>query len=254
MRTERALKAFQSANGLPITGKLDEDTRARIGEPGEPFQNYTVTEADMATIVPPPKTWLEKSQVKYLGYNEPWEMLGEKFHCTRAYIKALNPDVKEVAVGTEVIGPKVFPDAPLGKAASIRIILGETSIQALDANGRIIAHFPCSIAKDKNKRPNGALVVKNYAPNPNYTFNPELFPEVVAAEGINKKIIIPPGPNNPVGTMWIGLSLPGYGIHGTPEPEDISRTQSHGCFRLANWNAEKLYKMIKIGTPIDVEP
>ncbi len=254
MRTQRALKAFQEANGLPVTSQLDPDTRARIGEPGEPFTNYVITEADIATIAPPPKLWLEKSKVPFLGYNDGWEMLGEKFHCTRAYIKALNPDIKEIAVGTEVIGPKVFPAAPLPKAASIRILLAETTIQALDADGRILASFPCSIAKDKNKRPNGVLTVKNYAPNPNYTFSPDLFPEVATAEGITKRIIIPPGPNNPVGTMWIGLSLPGYGMHGTPEPEDISRTQSHGCFRLCNWNAEKLYKMIKIGTPVDVQP
>ncbi len=254
MRTERVLRAYQEANGLPITGKLDDETRAMIGEPGEPFMNYVVTEADMATIAPPPKTWLEKSKVPYLGYNEPWEMLAEKFHCTRAYLKALNPDVKEITAGTEVIGPKVFPAAPIVKATSIRILLSQTSIQALDANGKIIAHFPCSIARDKNKRPNGTLVVKNYAPNPTYTFNPELFPESVAAEGITKKLLIPPGPRNPVGTTWIGLNLPGYGMHGTPEPEMISATQSHGCFRLANWNAEKLYKMIKIGMPVDVQP
>lgn len=254
MRTERVLRAYQEANNLPITGILDDATREKIGEPGEPFQNYIVTATDMATIVPAPKLWLEKSKVPYLGYSEPWEMLGEKFHCTRDYLKALNPDVTVITEGTEVIGPKVFPAAPLPKAASLRILLGETSIQALDANGHIIAHFPCSIAKDKNKRPNGELHVINYAPNPDYTFSPDLFPEVSAAEGITKKIRIPPGPRNPVGVMWIGLNLPGYGIHGTPEPEKISATQSHGCFRLANWNAQKVYKMIKIGTPVDVEP
>ena len=97
-------------------------------------------------------------------------------------------------------------------------------------------------------------MVKSVVPDPDYTFDPALFPDVSAREGITHKMVLPPGPRNPVGTAWIGLSLPGYGIHGTPEPENISRTQSHGCFRLANWNAEKVLKMVRVGTPVDVEP
>jgi lipoprotein-anchoring transpeptidase ErfK/SrfK len=183
-----------------------------------------------------------------------WEMLAEKFHCTRAYLKALNHDVQTFIAGTEVIGPKVYPAETIPKAASLRINLSETSIEALDESGKIIAFFPCSIAKDKNKRPSGVLTVKSIVPNPDYTFDPTLFADAAKAEDITKKMVLPPGPRNPVGTAWVGLSLPGYGIHGTPEPENISRTQSHGCFRLANWNAEKVLKMVKVGTPIDVEP
>lgn len=254
MRTQRMLRAFQSSRGLSQSGKLDEATRNAIGEPGEPFLNYIITQADIDSIMPKPAGWKAKSQAKRLGYNDMWEMLGEKFHCTRGYLRQLNPQVKTFIAGTEVIGPKVYPAAPIPKAASLRINLGETSIEALDASGRIIAFFPCSIAKDKNKRPNGALTVKSVVPNPDYTFDPALFADAAKAEGLTKKMVLPPGPRNPVGTDWIGLSLPGYGIHGTPEPENISRTQSHGCFRLANWNADKVLKMVKVGTPIDVEP
>ncbi len=96
--------------------------------------------------------------------------------------------------------------------------------------------------------------MKVIAPHPNYTFDPKLFADAAAAEGITQKLIIPPGPNNPVGAVWIGLSLPTYGIHGTPDPEAISRTGSHGCFRLANWNAEALMRMVRIGTPVEVVP
>ena len=123
-----------------------------------------------------------------------------------------------------MIGPKVYPAAPYPQAASLRVNLGETSIEALDASGRIVAFFPCSIAKDKNKRPNGRLVVKSVVPDPDYTFDPALFKDAAAEEHITHKMTLPPGPRNPVGTAWIGLSLPGYGIHGTPEPENISRT------------------------------
>jgi lipoprotein-anchoring transpeptidase ErfK/SrfK len=248
------LRAYQTSRGLPVTGVLDDETRAAIGEPGEPFLNYVVTAGDLASIMPKPKGWREKAKAAWLGYNDMWEMLAEKFHCTRGYLRALNPDVKTFVAGTEVIGPKVFPAAPIPRAASLKIILSETSIEALDAGGNIVAFFPCSIAKDKNKRPNGVLTVKTVVPNPDYTFDPALFADDAKAEGITKKMVLPPGPRNPVGTTWIGLSLPGYGIHGTPAPESISSTQSHGCFRLANWNAEKVLKMVNIGTPVDVEP
>jgi lipoprotein-anchoring transpeptidase ErfK/SrfK len=254
MRTQRMLRAFQAGRDLPVTGFLDQATRDAIGEPGEPFLTYVVTADDLASIMPKPMTWRAKSKVSRLGYNDIWEMLAEKFHCTRGYLKDLNRGVTNLTAGTEVIGPKVYPAAPIPKAASLRILLSETSLEALDAEGRVIAFFPCSIAKDKNKRPHGVLTVKVVDSNPDYTFDPALFPDAAKAEGITHKMVLPPGPRNPVGTTWIGLSLPGYGIHGTPDPEAISRTQSHGCFRLANWNAEKVLKMVRVGTPVDVEP
>jgi lipoprotein-anchoring transpeptidase ErfK/SrfK len=254
MRTQRMLRAFQASRGLPASGFLDAATRGAIGEPGEPFLNYIVTPTDMASIMPKPPTWRAKAQATRLGYNDIWELLAEKFHCTRAYLKGLNRDVKQPVAGSEIIGPKVLPAAPYPHAASLRVNLAETSIEALDGAGKVIAFFPCSIAADKNKRPKGTLTVKSVVPNPDYTFDPALFKDAAASEGLTHKMTIPPGPRNPVGTAWIGLSLPGYGIHGTPEPENISRTQSHGCFRLANWNAEKVLKMVRVGTPVDVEP
>jgi lipoprotein-anchoring transpeptidase ErfK/SrfK len=254
MRTQRMLRAFQQSRDLPQSGVLDDATRAAIGEPGEPFLSYTVTQADVESIMPKPQTWRDKAKATRLGYNDIWEMLAEKFHCTRGYLKDLNRDVKQPVAGSDIIGPKVYPAAAYPLAASLRVNLGETSIEALDASGRVIAFFPCSIAKDKNKRPNGRLVVKSVVPDPDYTFDPALFKDASVAEHITHKMTLPPGPRNPVGTAWIGLSLPGYGIHGTPEPENISRTQSHGCFRLANWNANKVLKMVRVGTPVDVEP
>jgi len=254
MRTQRMLRAFQASRGLPTTGFLDQATRDAIGEPGEPFLTYTVTADDVDSIMPKPETWIAKSKATRLGYNDIWELLAEKFHCTRAYLKGLNPGVTTPVAGTEVIGPKVYPAARIPQAASLRISLSDTSIEALDASGKIIAFFPCSIAKDKAKRPHGLLTVKVVDPHPDYTFDPALFADAAKAEGITHKMVLPPGPRNPVGTTWVGLSLPGYGIHGTPEPENISRTQSHGCFRLANWNAEKVLKMVKVGTPVDVVP
>ena len=100
----------------------------------------------------------------------------------------------------------------------------------------LLAHFPCSIAAQVEKRPVGELHVAAIAPNPNYTFDPEVFPESLEARQLNQKLILRPGPNNPVGVAWISLDKTGYGIHGTPSPEQVGRTESHGCFRLANWD------------------
>ena len=125
---------------------------------------------------------------------------------------------------------------------------------AFDAQTNLLAHFPCSIAARVEKRPAGELHVSAVAPNPDYTFNPEVFPESPEAQQLKTKLVLPPGPNNPVGTAWISLDKPGYGMHGTPSPEQVGRTESHGCFRLANWNAEHLLKLVAVGTPVFVEP
>ena len=251
MRSRRAVTQFQKHHGLPVTGELDFETRYKLGMPGNPFQLYTVTAADMDKIQPPPSTWLEKSKVDYLGYHDAWEMLAEKFSSTEGFLKKLNPGVSNISAGTTITAPQLEPAMPLPKIDQIKIILPETTLLTYK-DGKVMSCFPCSIARDKNKRPAGRLEVKNRAPNPNYTFSPTLFAEAAQAEGIEQRLIIPPGPNNPVGSAWIGLTLPGYGIHGTTEPTEISRTGSSGCFRLANWNATKLIHMVTVGVPVEI--
>ncbi|MEM6602212.1 MAG: L,D-transpeptidase family protein, partial [Verrucomicrobiota bacterium] len=251
MRSRRAVTQFQKHHGLPVTGELDYETRYKLGMPGNPFQLYTVTDDDIRKIQPPPVTWLEKSKASYLGYHDGWEMLAEKFSSTESFLQKLNPGITEISAGTTITAPQLEPAMPLPKIDLIRIILPETTLLTYK-NGKVMSCFPCSIAQDKNKRPAGRLEVKNRAPNPNYTFSPALFAEAAEAEGIEQRLIIPPGPNNPVGSAWIGLTLPGYGIHGTTEPTEISRTGSSGCFRLANWNATKLIHMVTVGVPVEI--
>jgi len=253
MRSTRAIREYQANQGLPQSGLLDDATRAALNKPGDAFVPYTVTAPDMGKVDPTPSSFLEKSKKLYLGYNDPWEMLGEKFHSSPDFLKKLNPGVAVVTVGTALTVPNLGPATALPKAALIHIRLSETTLTVKDVAGKTVACFPCSIAKDKNKRPNGKLVVAVVVPDPNYTFNPDVLKEAAQKEGITRKLILPPGPNNPVGLAWIGLSLPGYGIHGTPEPSAISRTGSMGCFRLANWNAQKLLRMVSIGVPVEVE-
>ena len=137
-------------------------------------------------------------------------------------------------------------------AAKVRVSLSAKTVAAYDDGGKLTALFPCSIAADKEKRVPGQLTVQTVAVNPNYTFDPVNFPELDDTQKGYGKLIVPPGPKNPVGTAWIGLSRVGYGIHGTPHPDQIGKTFSHGCFRLANWNANRLAQMVQIGTPVEV--
>lgn len=245
------LAAFQRSRGLLATGLADAATWQALAVSAPPFVSYTVLPSDFDAVLPAPATWLEKSQAPSMAYNDIWELLGAKFHSKRSYLKQLNPG--PVAAGSVLKVPNLSPAPAPVQAASVKISLSGHWIEPLDGEGRPLAHFPCSIAKDKDKRPAGSLAVQVVVPHPNYTFDPKLFAEAAQKEGITHRLVIPPGPKNPVGSMWIGLSLPTYGIHGTPEPENIARTGSHGCFRLADWNAEALAKMIRIGTPIDVE-
>jgi lipoprotein-anchoring transpeptidase ErfK/SrfK len=144
-----------------------------------------------------------------------------------------------------------FPEYA-GRAAFIKIHLASKTLTAFDSDTNVIVHFPCSIAKRVEKRPVGELHVAVVVPNPDYTFNPANFPESAEAQKLGRILMLPPGPNNPVGKAWIGLDKPGYGIHGTPKPEEVGRTESHGCFRLANWNAEYLLRLVTVGTPVYV--
>lgn len=251
MRSRRAITQFQKNRGLPVTGQLDVETRLALGVAGNPFTSYTVTAADMALIVPTPVLWRDKSKAAHLGYNDVWEMLGEKFHAMPSFLQTLNPGILTPGEGTVLSVPNLQPELTLPKADRLVILLSETTLLAYKGD-LVVACFPCSIAANKNKRPAGELRVKNKVPDPNYTFDPAVLTHIAEKEGLTSKMMLPPGPNNPVGMAWTGLSLPGYGIHGTPEPADISRTGSSGCFRLANWNARKILRMVDVGTLVEV--
>jgi lipoprotein-anchoring transpeptidase ErfK/SrfK len=132
-------------------------------------------------------------------------------------------------------------------ASAVEVDLGAKTVSATDAAGRVVAAFHCSVAKDPARFPRGSAKIAAIAHNPDYTFDPRMWPEV---KDVRRKLTIPPGPRNPVGLCWIGMNLPGYGIHGTPAPELIGKTGSHGCIRLANWDVLRLSEMVRIGTPV----
>jgi lipoprotein-anchoring transpeptidase ErfK/SrfK len=257
-QTKSAIRAFQQANSLRATGALDEATIAALSLPGITnvfLTTITISPEDLARLQPLGKTWLAKSEQTRLEYETILELVAERSQAHPNLIRRLNPGIEwdNVLPGTEVKVPNaVSPTNPV-KAAFARISLGQRVLEAFDESTNLLAHFPCSIAQLMEKRPVGELHVAVVAPNPNYTFNPEVFPESPEARELDRKLILQPGPNNPVGVVWIGLDRPGYGIHGTPRPEDVGRTESHGCFRLANWNAEFLLRLVNVGTPVFVE-
>lgn len=256
-QTRAAIRAYQHDLKLPETGELDDITKTNLTLNGPPLVTYTVTSNDLARLQPLSPTWLGKSQQTALDYETILELVAEKNHSHPDLIRRLNPGVKwtDVTAGTALQVPDTTCGDPPAKATFARISLSGKILEAFDAETNLIVHFPCSIAQHVEKRPVGELHVSVVAPNPNYTFDPDLFPETPEAkEQPGVKLIIPPGPNNPVGTVWIGLDKTGYGIHGTPRPEDVGRTESHGCFRLANWNVERLLKLVWVGMPVYVEP
>ncbi|MCX6906337.1 MAG: L,D-transpeptidase [Verrucomicrobia bacterium] len=255
-QTRAALSAFQRKHKLVPTGLLDADTKARMLVSLPLHTNYTVTSNDLARLLPLPHTWLEKSEQPRLDYETILELVAEKAFSHPALVRRLNPDLPwdTLAAGTEVTLPQAEYPLPATKAAWVDISLADKVLEAFDSSSNLLAHFPCSIGRLAEKRPVGELHVAVVALHPNYTFNPEVFPESEEARQLGRKLILPPGPNNPVGAVWIGLDRPGYGIHGTPSPELVGRTESHGCFRLANWNAEYLAKLVVVGTLVVVEP
>jgi len=252
-QTRAAVVAWQLANDLPPSGALSGDFALAELPPERLYTNVVLTADDLAQLGSFPKDWLERSRLPRLACETVIELLAERFHCRESLIRRLNPGLTNWTTGAIVRLPNTLSEVSLpGRAARLQVHLAQKWIRAYDRQGRVIAHFPCSIVAKEEKRPLGTLAVVNVALNPNYTFDPANFPELDTTQRSYGKLILPPGPNNPVGTAWIGLSRPGYGIHGTPFPEEIGKTESHGCFRLANWNAERLARLVEVGTPVEV--
>jgi lipoprotein-anchoring transpeptidase ErfK/SrfK len=251
-----AWHAFQSQQGLAETNWLDGRTCAALPLDGPPTTKYAVTAADLARLQPLSTTWLGKSQQSVLDFETLLELVAEKFRVHPNLLKKLNPDIDwaNAAAGAVVMVPAAARTAPRPKAAALHVQLGAHTLQAYDGDGRMIAHFPVSIARKAEKRPVGELHVTIVIPDPNYTFDPEVFPESAEGRELGRRLVVPPGPNNPVGVAWIGLDRSGYGIHGTPNPEQVGRTESHGCFRLANWDARTLLEIAWVGLPVYVDP
>ncbi|MBC7802576.1 MAG: murein L,D-transpeptidase [Candidatus Parcubacteria bacterium] len=245
---QKAIAAFQKANGLNPSGSMDGPTWQALNADGAPvLTTYDVTDADVAgPFTSIPQDMLEKSKLPALGYTSAAEALGEKFHASPALLRQLNPGKDLGRAGQKIVVPNVEAAAPLPKAAKIIVDRSDSTITAVDAAGKTIAHFPASTGSEHDPLPVGTWKVTGIAKNPVFHYNPKLFWD---ANPKHTKARIPAGPNNPVGVVWIDLSKEHYGIHGTPEPSRIGKTQSHGCIRMTNWDAAELAKIVAAGMP-----
>ncbi|MES1168286.1 MAG: peptidoglycan-binding protein, partial [Oleiharenicola lentus] len=205
LQTATSLKAWQKNEGLKETGDLDRATREVLKLTAPATQEYVFTAEDLASARPVPDTWLGKSQVDSLRHNTVLELIAERFRANPKLIVKLNPHVKkweEMLPGVKLTVPSAEPVLPAVKVSRIHVYLAEHVLEVVDETGRVLLHCPVSIARNVEKRPVGELHVIVVAPDPNYTFDPVTFPEVPEAAELGRKLIIPPGPNNPVGVAW----------------------------------------------------
>jgi len=248
----KAIAAFAMAQGLKPDGKLGREVWAKLAASAQDpvLVEYMITDADLkGPFVKDIPSKMENLRVlEHLGYRSPLEALAEKFHMSEGLLKALNPGKAFDRAGEQIVVANVARDAPKEKAASVEIDKAEKVLKALGKDGQLLAVYPASIGSADKPAPSGTLKITSVHRNPTYRYDPKYQFKGVKAR---RPFTIKPGPNNPVGTVWINLSPgEGYGIHGTPDPGKVSKTQSHGCIRLTNWDAEELAGMVAKGTRV----
>lgn len=246
----KAIKAYREKTGQSLRtydpASVDE---ALAASGGDPFTTYTITPEDAAGpyVASVPTDYGEKARLDRLPYTSVVEMLAERFHMDERYLKAINPGVNFNRPGTIVKVANVG-EAVSGEVTRIIADKRQKQVRVYGSGGRLMAAYPATIGSEGTPSPSGTVSVDRIAFDPEYTYNPK----INFKQGQNDKVLtIPPGPNGPVGSIWIALSKPTYGIHGTPEPSKIGKTFSHGCVRLTNWDATELAKMVSEGVTVE---
>ena len=255
MNTRKALSAFQEAHDLPVTGKLDATTWDNLlaAGNGPALLEYTIApeDADGPFVANIPADMVEKSKLETLGYTSVLELLGERFHTSPEFLKKLNPQAR-FAAGERIRVPNARAQAPAAEKGEVQVTVSkENRTLVVERGGDVLFFAPVSAGSEHDPLPIGDWKVKGVAMDPTFHYNPDLFWD---ADPAHSKAKIPAGPNNPVGLVWIDLDKEHYGIHGTPEPRTIGRTESHGCVRLTNWDAMTLASLVKPGTPVHFRP
>lgn len=247
---DKALIAYREITGTNLKSTDTEAIKeALAASGGDAFASYTITPEDVAGpyVASIPEDYGQKAQLERMSYTSVTEAIAERFHMDETYLKALNPGINFNRPGSIV---KVANFGRLVATPVARILADKHRKQvfAYDARGELVAAYPATIGSTDTPSPSGTHAVSRIAFDPNYTYNPNLN----FKQGENNKILtIPPGPNGPVGSIWIALDKPTYGIHGTPEPSKIGKTESHGCIRLTNWDAAELARLVKPGVMVE---
>lgn len=242
----RAIRGFEEINGLEVDGILTPELWERLRSPEPVAVAYTITSQDLEKMVESiPADYAEMAKMEWLGYTSGAEALAEKFHMDQNFLVALNPSARFI-IGENIV---VINPGEQAQVAVTRIVADKSNerIVIYGENDRPVIVYPATIGSDSTPSPKGTHEVKGVAEFPTYAYNPDI--NFQQAEN-SEKLTIPAGPNGPVGGTWIDLSEPTYGIHGTPDPSKISKTASHGCVRLTNWDAAELAKLVKPGTVV----
>ena len=246
--TRQAIAAWRKANGLGDGDVADAALLERLlaVDAAPVTANYVLTPEDVAgPFSPPPPGDLAAQAAAGSNFSTPLERIAERFHITEALLKGLNPGVDFARPGQHILVPAVN-DTPLAGVARIVVDKAEQAVFAYDEGGRLLGFYPATIGSSDRPAPSGVLTVKGVARHPDYTYDPS---RLTYGPG-GAKVVVPAGPNNPVGSVWIDLSRDTYGIHGTPDPSKIGKTASHGCVRLTNWDAEQLAAGVKPGVVV----
>ena len=250
-KSRKAVAGFQQSRGLTVSGELDDATWSELRkDAASALIDYTLTEADVAgPFAPTPSGMMAKAKLKAIPFQSAAEALGEKFHASPKLLAALNPGVPLDVAGGTIRVPNVLDIAPMPTAAKIEVDKSDAALRLLDASGKVYAMFPITSGTAQFPLPIGDWTIESMTPDPWYNYDPAL---IVTARKGDRKAKLPPGPNGPVGTMWMALSKPHYGIHGTPEPGLIGRTQSSGCVRLTNWSATAVAAASTVGMTVSM--
>lgn len=245
----KALAGFQRNRGLADDHRLGPDTWAELERDGvTTLLEYTLLESDLAgPFVDLPEDLLERSRLPALGYTSVAEALGERFHASPDLLRRLNPDKDLDQAGEVILVPNVVGAPPPPAARELVVDKSDGTVMLAAADGKVVAQFPASLGSEHDPLPIGEWKVVSISVNPVFHYNPELFWD---ADPTHVRTRLPPGPNNPVGLVWIDLSKKHYGIHGTPEPSRVGKTESHGCIRVTNWTALLLSEVVKAGMPV----
>jgi lipoprotein-anchoring transpeptidase ErfK/SrfK len=249
---EKALRAFADANGLAVGKALTPEIWSKLQEmsSGAIIVDATIAADDVkGPFVAKLPTKLEAMKdLPAMGYTSAKEAVAEKFHMSEELLAALNPGKAFDKAGEAIA--VVAPETAQKPAQATRVEVDKTrqTVKAFAADGTLLGFFPATVGSADKPTPSGALKVTSVQRNPTYRYDPEYKFKGVKAR---RPFTVKPGPNNPVGVVWIGLSEKGIGIHGAAEPSRVSKTQSHGCVRLTNWDAERLARVVKKGTPVE---
>lgn len=241
----KAIRAYELTHGLPVDGRPDPELWAKLSaDQGKATRSYAITRDDLTKqryVKKAPSDYGKLARLKWIGFTGLSEMLAERFHLDEAFMKRLNPGADFEREGQRLIVPDVGTE-PETRVARIEVDRGEGELRAYAGDGALVLAAPATIGSSDTPSPEGSMKVLGSFPNPHYIYDPKKNFQ----QGRNtRKLTLKPGPNGPVGSMWIDLSKPTYGIHGTPEPSKISKTNSHGCVRLTNWDAEALGRLVE---------